>query len=187
MSDSDPNTAADPFSDLEAKGPAPFAIGYIKSSGEALVFGGILFGVGFLVLGLFGDMRPLVFLSIVPLAVSFWHYPMIDTKDPQLGANDDGLFVERLGFIDWASIRHMELSRTAVRSIELVALEVDLTRPLAEAVHKKQMFPLWKSAMTRNWRASRQADGTDHLTIQLNTLAGKPEHILARLRAYRQV
>lgn len=178
--------AVDPFED-ETSGPRPFAIGYIKSNGEAIVYGGLMFGLGFVVLGLFGGIKPMALLAIVPLLVALWHYPMIERKDPQLGANEEGMFVERIGFIDWSAIRHMELARTSVRSIELVTLEVDLTRPLPDAVRQKHMFPLWKSAMTRNWRVLRKADGTDHLTVRLNTLDGAPEEILARLQAYRPV
>jgi len=168
-------------------GPKPFAIGYIRSTGEALVIGGLFFGFGFVVLGLFGGVKPLAALAIVPLLVSFWHYPMIDRSQPQLGANEQGLFVERIGFIDWASIDQMTLHQSSVRSIELVGLEISLTSALPDAVNEKHMFPLWKSVMTRNWKLSRQADGTDHLTIKLNTLAGDPEEILQRLQAYRPV
>ncbi len=177
--------AADPFADLETTGPRPFAVGYPKSSGEAIVYGGLLFGAGFVILGLFGGIKPMALLSIIPLLVAFWHYPLIDTGQPQLGANDDGLFVERIGFIDWAAVRNMQIARTSVRSIELITLEIDLTRPLSEAVEKKQLFPLWKSVMTRNWKAFRQPDGTDHLSVRLNTLTGDPDEILDRLRAYR--
>ncbi|WP_417670714.1 hypothetical protein [Roseibium sp.] len=187
MSDLKTESAADPFSEMERQGPQPFAVGYTKASGEAIVYGGLMFGFGFVVLGLFGGMKPMALLAIVPLLIALWHYPLIDTKQPQLGANDDGLFVERIGFIDWGSIRHLELAKTSVRSIELVTLEVDLTRPLAEAVSKRQLYPLWKSVMTRNWRAQRKEDGTDHLSVQLNTLNGPPEEILARVKAYRPV
>lgn len=179
--------AADPFAELETPGPRPFAVGYKKASGEAIVYGGLLFGLGFVVLGLFGDIKPLALLAVVPLVIAFCNYPLIDSKQPQLGANDDGLFVERVGFIDWANIRAMELSRTAVRSIELVTLEIDLTRPLAEAVRKRQVFPLWKTVMVRNWRMRRNPDGTDHLAVRLNTLTGDADEILSRLKAYRPV
>ncbi len=182
------NSDADPFSDLEKPmGPAPFAIGFDRSSGDAMVFGGLFLGAVMVVVSIAADMPVMALIALAPLAVAFWHYPMLDRRVPQIGANADGFFVERIGFIDWASIRKFELHRTAVRNIQLARLEVSLTRPLADAVSGPQIFPVWKKVMMRSWKTRREADGTDTLVIQLHTLAADPEQILDRLRAYRNV
>ncbi|MEJ8473414.1 hypothetical protein [Roseibium algae] len=181
------NKPLDPFEKPDTPGPRPFAIGYTKSNGEGLFYGGLFFAFGFVVLGLFGGVDMLAYLAIVPLGAAFWYFPMIDRSNPQLAANDEGLFIERIGFIDWDNIQTMALSKTAVRSIELVTLEIDLASSLPEAIKKKHVFPSWKSFMTRNWSKSSQPDGTDHLAIQLNTLEGMPDEILDRLRDYREV
>ncbi|WP_346899503.1 hypothetical protein [uncultured Roseibium sp.] len=182
------NTGADPFSDLEKpKGPSPFAVGFDRSSGEPMVYGGLFMGGLLVVASIAGDMPVMALLALAPLAVAFWHYPMLDRRVPQLGANADGLFVERIGFIDWASIRKFELRRTAVRNIQLARLEVSLTRPLADAVSGPEIFPVWKKVMMRNWSARREADGTDTLVIRLDTLDANPEQVLDRVRSFRNV
>lgn len=182
------NTDSDPFGDLEKpKGPSPFAIGFDRSNGDGLVFGGLFIGALLVVSSIAADMPVMALVALAPLAVAFWHYPMLDRRVPQIGANADGLFVERLGFIDWASIRTFELRRTAVRNIQLAKLEVALTRPLADAISGPQIYPVWKKVMMRNWSSRHESDGSDTLVIQLHTLAADPDQILDRLRAFRNV
>ncbi|WP_346910434.1 hypothetical protein [uncultured Roseibium sp.] len=181
-------TDSDPFSDLEKpKGPSPFAIGFNRSNGDPMVYGGLFVGAFLVIASIVADMPELALIALAPLAVAFWHYPMLDRRVPQLGANADGFFVERIGFIDWASIRKLELRRTAVRNIQLASLEVSLTRSLADAVTGPQIFPVWKKVMMRNWSTRREADGTDTLVIRLHTLSADPEQVLAQLRTFRNV
>ncbi|MBD8893105.1 hypothetical protein [Roseibium litorale] len=177
--------APDPFIDDERKGPEPFAVGFRRASGEAIVYGGLLIGAGLLVPALLTGHEILALCSLVPVLTALWHFPMIDRSQPQLGANGDGLFVERLGFLDWSTIRSLELRRTAVRNIELVTLAVRLTRPVEQAVAKPQAFPFWKNLMLRNWSAQPQEDGNTLLLVRLDTLTGKPDDILSRIKAYR--
>lgn len=177
---------ADPFDEIDTQtGPQPFAIGFEKSGGESLVYGSAVVGAILVLVGSVAGMPYLAAGAIIPLGIAFWHFPMVDRSQPQLGANRDGLFVERIGFIDWAAIRDLALSETAVRSIRLVSLEIHLTRPLPEAVSKPQAFPLWKQVMMRNWSVYRQADGTDVLKVRLHPLTNDPEQILTRVRQFR--
>lgn len=175
---------ADPFDKTETKGPEPFAIGFDKSSGESLVYGSLILGVIFLAVSFAAGMPLMSLAAVVPLCIAFWHYPMIEKKQPQLGANTDGLFVERIGFIDWAAIRSIDLKRSSVRSIELVTLNVLLTRPLNAAIAKKQTYPVWKRLMMRNWTTTTREHGRDLLAIQLHTLTRDPDQILDRIKAY---
>lgn len=175
----------DPFAALEAGSKAePFAVGFRKSDGEALVYGTVFLGVIFLVVGIVAGMPLLSAGALVPLAISFWHYPMIDRSVPQLGANKDGLFVERLGFLDWGAVKSLDLTRTSVRSIQLVHLNIHLTRPVAEAKAKPQAFPVWKQVMMRNWRIETDKTGAETLRVQLNTLNADPDDILARIKDF---
>jgi hypothetical protein len=177
---------ADPFDELDTRaGPQPFAIGFEKSGGEALVYGSAVVGAILVLVGSVAAMPYLAAGAMIPLGLAFWHYPMVDRSQPQLGANRDGLFVERIGFIDWAAVQDIALSETAVRTIRLVTLDVTLTRPLPEAVSKPQSFPLWKQIMMRNWSVHRQPGGTDVLKVQLHSLTNDPEQILDRLRQFR--
>lgn len=179
-------TESDPFASLEEpEKPAPFALGFDKSSGDALVYGAILLGVILAAVGLFSGQYLIMAGALFPLAIAFWHYPMIDRGVPQIGANNDGLFVERLGFVDWGAISGIELVRTSVRTIRLARLKVSLTRPLEDAIVKPERFPIWKRFMMRNWSSRRREDGTDVLTIELHPLTNDPDTVLARLIAFR--
>lgn len=179
--------APDPFAEDEPQGPVPFAIGFRKSSGEAIVFGGALLGAGLLLPALLTGHQLLALSALIPLLTAFWHYPMIDRSHPQLGANGDGLFVERLGFLDWGAVTSLELRRTAVRNIELVTLAIGLTRPVEEAVSKPQAVATWKRLMLRNWTREAKEDGNSLLLVRLDTLTGNPEDVLNRIRSYRPV
>lgn len=179
---------ADPFDGMnEDEGPRPFAIGFDKASGDSLVFGGVLVGALFVFISFSLNQPFLAVGALIPLGVAFWHYPMIDRRTPQFGASSDGLFVDRLGFIDWAEIAKFELQHSSVRNIRLVRLEVSLHRPLKDTAIKRQVFPLWKSVMTRCWSLRRDEDGSEKLVVQLHLLTKDPDQVLARLRAFRNV
>lgn len=181
-------SGADPFDDLEtSNGPKPFAIGFDKSSSDGLVYGSAILGGIFVVISIAAQLPPMALAALLPLVVAFWHYPMADRRTPQLGANAEGLFVERIGFIDWAAVRRFDLARTSVRNIRLVTLEVSLNRPLQESVIRPQLFPLWKSVMIRSWKVRHQENGDDTLLIQLHPLTNDPEEIVNRLQAFRDV
>ncbi|GGB51584.1 hypothetical protein GCM10011316_24510 [Roseibium aquae] len=175
----------DPFDGDEAtRGPAPFAIGFERANGTGIVFGAAFLAVVLLAIGLASGQTLLAFAALAPLGIALWHYPMIEKGKPQLGANPDGLFVERIGFIDWGSIRMIDLSRTSVRNIELVKLNVLLNRSLDAAVAQKQKFPFWKTLMMRNWKVSQREHGRSLLSIDLHTLTHDPDEIVNRIRAY---
>ena len=138
-------------------------------------------------IGAVGGLPLLALASLAPFGIAYWHYPMIEKGKPQLGANEEGLYVERIGFIDWAAIRMTDVKRTSVRNIELVRLDVLLTRSLDDAVTKAQTFPVWKKFMMRNWKRTPREHGRELLAINLHTLAADPEEILSRIRAFKFV
>lgn len=180
---------SDPFTESSGPAPAkPFAIGYKRANGEGIVYGAMLFAFGFLVLGLFGGAKVLTSLSLIPIFVAYWYYPMVDRGQPQLGANKDGLFLERLGFLSWDAISSLDLKATAVRTIDIKVLKITLNRPLEEAIAKPQVFPVWKAVMTRNWKVRKASgDGSPIVEVNLHTLNGEPDEILTRLRQFRPV
>jgi hypothetical protein len=167
--------------------PTPFTVGFNRGQSEGIVYGCALLGVLFAVIGLVGDLPLLALAGAAPLAMAYWHYPMIEKGKPQLGANEEGLYVERIGFIDWAAIRMTDVKRTSARNMELVRLDVLLTRPLENAVTKAQSFPLWKKFMMRNWKRTPREHGRELIAINLHTLAADPDEILSRIRAFKFV
>ncbi|MEI2386544.1 hypothetical protein [Breoghania sp. JC706] len=168
----------DPFEDLR---PRPFSTGYRPGSGEGPVYGGLAGAVlaGFLA-AYWGDPR-LYVLTALGLILSFYFFPLVELRRPQLGANDDGLFISGIGFIAWAEISHLELFNTAVRQIQLSTLIVTLHRPLEDAVAKPEKTAWYRALMARPYRRK----GDTRIDIPLHPLKGTPEEILGRLQAYR--
>ncbi|WP_152503005.1 hypothetical protein [Labrenzia sp. THAF82] len=169
----------------ETTGPVPFAIGYNRSQGEGLVYGCMLLGLIMVVVGIAADLPLLSLAALVPLGIAYWHYPMVEKGHPQLGANEDGLFVERIGFINWAAVHEIDIKRTSVRNIILVRLEIQLNCPLKEAIKKDQALPPWKKLMLRNWRCRRNETDRDTVIVNLHTLAADPDEIFQRIRRYK--
>ncbi|WP_298813685.1 hypothetical protein [uncultured Roseibium sp.] len=169
----------------ETTGPVPFAIGYNRSQGEGLVYGCVLLGLMMAVVGVVAGLPLLSLAALLPLGIAFWHYPMVEKGQPQLGANEDGLFVDRIGFINWAAVSEIDIKRTSVRNIILVRLEILLNCPLGEAINKDQALPPWKNLMLRNWRRVRSETNCDAVIVNLHTLAADPDEIFQRLRRYK--
>jgi hypothetical protein len=165
--------------------PVPFAVGFNRNNGESFVYGCVIFGILVAVIGVVAQVPYLTLVSVVPVGIAYWHYPMIEKDLPQLGANNGGLFVERIGQLNWSAIRKIDLKRTSVRNILLVRLEILLSCPLEEAVVQAHTFPMWKNFMMRNWKKTRQENGTALIAVDLHTLTGDPEEILSRIRAFR--
>lgn len=162
----------------------PFAVGYSKGAGEALVYGAVVFAAICAAAAMLqGDARAL--WGIVPAIVcAYRYYPMVEARRPQLGANGDGLFVAGIGFIDWAAIRQVDLFETSVRNIRLSSLRISLNRTLEEAIARPQDRPVWRAFMTRSWSVKRWPGG-DGLEVELHPLAANPHDILSRIAAYK--
>ncbi len=164
--------------------PRPFAVGYSKGAGEALVYGAVVFaGICAAATMLQGEAR--ILFGILPaIACAYRYYPMVEAKKPQLGANGDGLFVAGIGFIDWAAIRQVDLFETSVRNIRLSSLRISLNQSLEDAVARPQARPAWRALMTRSWSVKRWPGG-DGLEVELHPLAANPHDILNRIAAYK--
>ncbi len=167
--------------EVERTAIIPFSVGYNRSQGEPIVFGCLLLGLLFAVVGLAGGVPFLAVAALVPLAIAFWHTPMIEKGASQLGASGEGLFVERIGVIDWDAIDRIDVKRTAVRSIELTRLEILLACPFENAIARAQTLPAWKGYTMRNWKKSQGANGQETIVVNLHTLAADPQAVLDRL------
>jgi len=166
--------------------PSSFAVGYSGSAGEPLVYGGVIIGVICLVLSIAAQRAEFAIAAVVSLSAAYWYYPLVERNSPQLGANARGLYISRIGFLDWSAIGRMELFETSVRSIRLYKLKIFLNRPLDDAVAEPELSRSWKTFMTRNWTRRRTETG-DLIEVDLHPLAGVPGEILQGLRAYRNV
>ena len=144
----------------------------------------LVVGAVLLVSGIGSGNTMLTAAALLPLALAFRNYPLIDRSAPQLGANGQGLFVERLGFISWAEIADLNLQQTSVRNMLLDRLIVTLHRPLEDAAVRPHAVPLWKRFMMKNWRHGRSPDGQSCLIIDLHPLTERAESVIDRLSAF---
>jgi len=171
----------------EKPAPSPFTIGYERRNSEVIVYGCAFVVVMFTVIGIVTGTYLLFFAALGPAAIAYWHFPILERNRPQLGANEEGLFVDRIGFIDWGAIRMIDVNRTKVRSNTLVKLNILLTRPLENAVTHGQHTPLWKRFTLRNWKRSKREHGRELIAINLHTLVGDPDEVLSRIRSFKFV
>lgn len=169
-----------------SEGPSSFAIGYTRSAGEPLVYGGLIIGLICLVISVTGQDPEFALAAVAALAVAYWYYPLVERNSPQLGANSRGLYVAGIGFLDWGSIGKLELFETSVRSLRLYKLKIILNRPVEDAIAERELSRPWRMLMTRNW-TRRTAETGDLIEVDLHPLAGVPGDILAGLRAYKNV
>lgn len=167
--------------------PVPFTVGFNRSQSQAIVFGCLLLGIVFAAIGLLGNMPLMLLAAAAPIASAYWYYPMVEKGKPQLGANEEGLYVERIGFIDWGAIRMTDVKRAKARNVEQVRLDVLLTRSLEAAVTNTQTVPVWKKYMMRNWKRTRREHGRELISVDLHTLDADPDEVFERIRAFKPV
>lgn len=154
-----------------------FATGYKRHSGDMMVYGGgVLTLIGVIVSVLNGHPGPLL-ASLVGSASAYFYHPTLDTQRAQLGANDDGLFVARVGFIPWSAVRDVRVERRALRTLHLAHLTVLTEGPVGEAVSVPDVVPVAERFTTRNARVSG-----DTIRVELHTLAMAPDVIEFRLK-----
>lgn len=176
-----------PAEEAEKPAPLPFTVGYKRGSGEVTVFGNLALGAIFISTGFLTGLPLLSVAGLAPIAYAYRSYPMLEAGRPQLGANADGLYIDRIGFIDWKAIRMTEIGQNPKETKDRVLLNVLLTRPTGDAVTKAQKIPVWKKYMMRNWKRSQREHGRELIAVNLQTLDADPDDILSRIRTFKRV
>ncbi len=173
----------DPRRSASGRAPRSFAVGYLKGSGDALVYGALVAAaLCFAAALLYRNPSPLLGAPVA-LYCAYRYYPMVESRRPQLGADSNGLFIDGLGFLNWADIANVELFETSVRSIMLATLRIRLKGPLDDAVARPQRVEAWRSGMTRVWSRRRDAAG-DRLEVTLHPLSNNPAELAGRITAF---
>ena len=162
-----------------AQAPRAFSAAYARNGGEALVYGGVFFLVLGVAAAVVNGEAGFLVLSLAGLASSFYFYPTVDHRAPQVAASSRGLYVDRIGTIPWPAIRRVRLRRQALRTMRLAYLTVEVDGRLEEAVIEPASPPLPLRLMTRNWR--RLPHG---LEIRLHTLDRPAEDIHAAIERF---
>lgn len=161
--------------------PRAFATGYRAHSGDMMVYGGgVVTLVGVIATFVNGNPAFLV-ASLAGSLSSLYFWPTVDVRQPQLGANSDGIYVARIGVIGWPSVETMVVQRRALRTMNLATLFVTLNRPLSDALLVPEEVPLSMRYTARNARVSGKT-----VRVELHTLAMPVDAIETRLRALRR-
>lgn len=157
----------------------PFAVGYKPHQGDMMVFGGgalTIFGV----VGSFVHATPLGFIaSAIGTLSAVYFVPTMDVKSPQLGANQDGLFIGKVGVLPWSAVRSMHVQYRALRTMRLATLIVQTDGKVADALERSD-GTFWGKLTATNARVSG-----DTVRVHLHTLALAPQDIEQRLIALR--
>lgn len=162
-------------------GPAgPFATGYRPHGGDMMVYGGgtlTLVGAVAAVV----NAEPWFFLAgLVGALTAFHFHPTLETGRAQLGADHRGVFVDRVGLIDWSAVVDMRIERRTLRTMNLAWLVLMLDRPVSAALLVPDRVPPLRRLTSRNARVSKRA-----VRVPLHTLAMPTAGIEARLAALR--
>jgi len=162
--------------------PRSFAVGYNPMAGEMFVYGGaVLVVIGCIVTVVQGNPVALL-LSLIGLGSTVYYRPLIEARRPQLGANMQGLYVERIGIVGWRAVTGLEMTETFIRNMRFAKLVVTLKVPLEQAVVEPEQFPAWRRYTSRNWTQKG-----DRLEIKLDTLKADPEVVMRRVRAFHRM
>lgn len=170
------------------EGPGPverparaFATGYRPHSGDMMVYGGgamTLVGV----LATVVNATPVFLIASLAGSLSALYFrPTLDTQRAQLGANAQGIYIARIGIIEWDRIADLRVEHHALRTMRLATLVVVPDGPLDEAVAKRETLPLAERFAARNARVKGGA-----IRVPLHTLAMPVDVMEERLVALRR-
>lgn len=118
---------------------------------------------------------PILFLlGAVALGLAYYHFPLLETGRPRLGANQYGLFIEGFGIIQWRAIDRIEHVVFAVRVLTLNELQIALKQPLTTAlIADWRNVPWYRMPMRLPWKMAH----TNVIRVALDPLEGDPEEI----------
>ncbi|MEM8852388.1 MAG: hypothetical protein AAGD34_01730 [Pseudomonadota bacterium] len=154
-----------------------FATGYAPNSGDMMVYGGgVATLIGVLATVVNGDPVFLI-ISLAGSFASFFYWPTIDTKRPQLGASDEGIYVGGIGVVGWDGVEDWRIERHALRTMRLARLVITLNRPLQDALVQAEPFSLLRLLSTKNAKVR----GGQTIRVDLHTLAMGADDIERRL------
>ena len=168
-------------SDLPAA--SGFAVGYAKGKGAFRVYLCLVLAVGFAGLWWWRGSEIALVLAVLFALTSYYFFPLIETWKVRLGAGEHGVFIEGFGLIPWRNIDKVELTTTAVRSIEINELKISLSKTVPNAlIADWRSLPYHRLLMKLPWSMDR--DGI--VRINLEPFAGDPGEIVAAIERNRR-
>lgn len=116
--------------------------------------------------------------------VTYYNYPLLETRRPTLGANQYGIFIQGFGLIRWRAIDRIEMVELAERANTVHQLQIGLNMLLSSAlVVDWRKLPFWRSLMRLPWSMGQ----SNVVHINLEPFSEPPEEIhrtLVRLWRY---
>lgn len=116
--------------------------------------------------------------------ITYYNYPLLETRRPTLGANQYGIFIQGFGLIRWRAIDRIEIVEIAERANTVHELQIGLNMLLSSALvadWRKQ--PFWRSLMRLPWTMGQ----SNVVNISLDPFSETPDEIqrtLVRLWRY---
>ncbi len=162
--------------------PEGFGIPYGREKGNFRVYL-MAFLAAVLFIAFFASLNPvLLALAIAAGATAYYFFPLLENR-PRLGANQYGIFVDGFGIIAWRAIEDIRLQTQAIRSIEVVELQIKLSQPVASAlVTDWRQLPLYRLLMKLPWKMSHE----NVVRIKMEPFETSPEEVLNQLTRMRR-
>jgi hypothetical protein len=91
-------------------------------------------------------------LCAAAAGVTYYNYPLLETRRPTLGANQYGIFIQGFGLIRWRAIDRIDMIEIAERANTLHELQIGLNMLLSSAlVADWRKLPFYRSLMRLPW------------------------------------
>lgn len=157
--------------------PEGFGVPYGQDKGSFRVYLMAFFAAVLFII-FFATATPLALVTALPaLGTAYYFYPLIEPR-PRLGANQYGIFIDGFGVIAWRAISDIRLQTKAIRSIEVVELQIQLSQPLSTAlVIDWRRLPYYRLLMKLPWTMTHE----NLVRIKMEPFGAPPDDVLNRL------
>ena len=123
-------------------------------------------------------------LGAAAAGVTYYNYPLLESKRPTLGANQYGIFIQGFGLVRWRAIDRIDLVAIAERANTVYELQIGLNMLLGSAlVADWRKLPFYRSLMRLPWSMGQ----SNVVRVNLEPFSEPPEEIhrtLVRLWRY---
>lgn len=142
---------------------------YVLAVATTLLFLAFVYYGGFLLLMAFA----------LAAAATYYNYPLIETGQPRIGANQYGVFIDGFGVIGWRAIDKVDLVPIAFRVMTFNELQIGLKQPLHKAlVADWRKMPTYRLFMRVPWKMTHN----NVIRVNLEVFDQDPEEITRTLQ-----
>ena len=157
---------------------------YSREKGQAIVYGGLLIGVGLILLVTPRIGHAALFLAAISFAVAAFHWPFVARNNEALKIGPAGIEVGGLGRFPWPDIGEVVIHDSFVRNIRNAELRIALSRSVEEAVvPPENPQAVWRQYMYKCWRQV----GGNGVHVKLGILNLSPELVAKAIAQYRSI